>query len=215
MYPIIFISKSLEDKDKFLQNFIQERKFKAIDIVTISPEKKELSIDQIRQLKRDIQTVPGNTRLIIIEGLDVSGHETQNALLKILEEQTEHNQFLFPVSSFGGVLPTIQSRCKLISAVKQSSTVRPETAHFIEKVLSSKNSSFLGDELATGISREDAITLLDELLRYFHKKLSEKSIPPSTLKQIIKTKSLLQNNNLNPQLTIDSTLLLIQRSFLK
>ncbi|MDD5039846.1 MAG: DNA polymerase III subunit delta' [Patescibacteria group bacterium] len=88
------------------------------DIYHISPEpdKKSISIEQIRKLQHSISlhSFLMNYKAIIIEEADNLTEEASNALLKTLEEPTEKTVIIL-IANFQESLPlTIRSRCQRI-----------------------------------------------------------------------------------------------------
>lgn len=58
---------------------------------------------------------PNRKTLIVITGLDDSSIESQNAILKTLEDEKENALFLIVVNNIGNILQTILSRVQIIS----------------------------------------------------------------------------------------------------
>ena len=56
--------------------------------------------------------IAGERRVILIEGVDRSNEQTQNALLKALEEPSARQVFVLVADDIGRVLPTIMSRAQ-------------------------------------------------------------------------------------------------------
>lgn len=80
-------------------------------------EKAQITVDQIREIKIFNNQTSGtsNYKFIIIDAACELNQKSANALLKILEEPN-NNSFLFLIChNLGSVLPTIKSRCQLIS----------------------------------------------------------------------------------------------------
>jgi len=89
-----------------------------ITIVDKLPEKREITIDQIRELKRDIIIVPGEAlmKAYIINDAGLLNRNAQNALLQMLEEPPSHAVFILKTGNPSQLLPTVRSRCvELIS----------------------------------------------------------------------------------------------------
>jgi DNA polymerase-3 subunit delta' len=86
------------------------------DLLLVAPQGTELGIDQIRQLRKDIQPPPFSApkRVIIIEKAHRMTREASNAFLKTLEEPEAHNIFILEAPEPGLLLPTILSRCQKI-----------------------------------------------------------------------------------------------------
>lgn len=82
------------------------------DLFIISPIKKNLSIDQIRELKKHIfqKPVKDKFKFVLIEQAEKLTTEAQNALLKIFEEPPSHAVIVLEAKNKSQILPTIQSR---------------------------------------------------------------------------------------------------------
>ena len=85
------------------------------DITTVSkPEnKREIVVEQIRELKRDVIVVPNEAekKAYIIDGADLMNASAQNAFLQILEEPPAHAVFVLKTGAPDKLLPTVRSRC--------------------------------------------------------------------------------------------------------
>ena len=82
------------------------------DVITVNePEKKQVSVDVIRQMRADVFIRPneGKRKIYIIDQ-DVRT-EGQNALLTVLEEPPQYAAFIILATHPDAVLPTIRSRC--------------------------------------------------------------------------------------------------------
>ncbi|KKU78374.1 MAG: polymerase III subunit delta protein [Parcubacteria group bacterium GW2011_GWA2_47_7] len=79
-------------------------------------EYETFSIDHARELRRE-QGMHGSDgqKKIFVVAFNAIGHESQNALLKTLEEPTDNTHFFFLVRSGAMLLPTVRSRVQLIS----------------------------------------------------------------------------------------------------
>ncbi|WP_010298105.1 AAA family ATPase [Candidatus Odyssella thessalonicensis] len=77
----------------------------------------EIKIDQVRGLSdfaRQSPALPG-WRVVIIDAIDELNRNAANSILKILEEPPRQLLFLMVCHSIGSILPTIRSRCCLLS----------------------------------------------------------------------------------------------------
>ena len=75
------------------------------------------AVAEVRE--RLIQTAPlapfeGEHRVFVIEHAEALGEESQNAMLKTLEEPGPHAHFLLLAEDSESVLPTVASRCQLV-----------------------------------------------------------------------------------------------------
>lgn len=58
--------------------------------------------------------IAGERRVVLVEGIDRANEQTQNALLKALEEPTSRHMFVLVADEPARVLPTIRSRSQLL-----------------------------------------------------------------------------------------------------
>jgi DNA polymerase-3 subunit delta' len=85
------------------------------DVRVIEPlaGKKEISIQQIRELERELnyRSFTGKRKIAIIDPATLLNLSSQNALLKTLEEPPEDSMMVLIAPNEGGLLPTLRSRC--------------------------------------------------------------------------------------------------------
>ena len=58
--------------------------------------------------------IAGERRVVLIERADLASEQTQNALLKALEEPTDRHTFILVADEAARLLPTIRSRCQAL-----------------------------------------------------------------------------------------------------
>ena len=89
------------------------------DITVIAPQdgKKSILIDQIRELREEAIIKPhqAKKRVFIIDGADTMKANSQNALLKVLEEPPLTVMFILIAENKASLLETIISRCVTLS----------------------------------------------------------------------------------------------------
>jgi DNA polymerase-3 subunit delta' len=89
------------------------------DVRIIEPlaEKKEISIQQIRELERELnyRSFTGKQKVLIIDPATSMNLSAQNALLKTLEEPPRKTSIILIATHGGGLLPTLRSRCMRLS----------------------------------------------------------------------------------------------------
>ncbi|MBP7820523.1 hypothetical protein KA025_00205 [Candidatus Saccharibacteria bacterium] len=83
-------------------------------------DKKQISIDQIREIKASLKLSTNTKRIVIIPNAEKLTTEAQNSLLKMLEEPPALTHFLLGVSKLSSLLVTIQSRSAVWLLVKPS-----------------------------------------------------------------------------------------------
>jgi len=84
-----------------------------VHYVRKAPDKKQITIDQIRDLTETMSlgSYEGGMKIAIIEQADLMNDNAQNALLKTLENPTGDTLFFLLTEAPGTLLPTIVSRC--------------------------------------------------------------------------------------------------------
>lgn len=123
------------------------------DLLTIEREfdekkgrfKNEISVDAARAVAPFLRktAAEGGWRVVIVDGAEYLNNNSQNALLKILEEPPEKTVLILTTAQPGGFLPTIRSRCRMLSMDS----------------LSEKNLHALLDKYAPGLSNDQKQTL--------------------------------------------------------
>lgn len=91
------------------------------DVVHLGVEK-PMNVDAVRQMRQDVFLRPneGSRKIYILHNAEDMNANSQNALLKILEEPPLYALFFLITREGGGVIDTIRSRC-------QQLTLRPVT----------------------------------------------------------------------------------------
>jgi len=81
------------------------------------PGKKEIGIEQVRTLERELnyRAFSNGKKIAIIDPAPLMNFSAQNALLKTLEEPPEGSVLILISHSAGGLLPTLLSRCLRLS----------------------------------------------------------------------------------------------------
>lgn len=86
------------------------------DYNEIFPDGKKIKIDQIRKLQEKVSEKPiiSEKKIYILDDADMMTEESQNCLLKTLEEPPEYAVIILIVTDDNKLLPTIKSRCVMI-----------------------------------------------------------------------------------------------------
>jgi DNA polymerase-3 subunit delta' len=101
-----------------------------LSVVRVKAEDSEIKIDAVRELQRRLALTPRQARLRIalLVDFELASESAQNALLKTLEEPAERVVLLVTARSAAGLLPTLVSRCEVLS-------LRPLNPDAIEQAL--------------------------------------------------------------------------------
>jgi hypothetical protein len=134
----------------------------------------KLTIDLVRELAQRVLQTGGETGLILVlANFTQASITVQNALLKLLEEPPMSVWFILVAASAKGVLPTIQSRCRLCYCPQS----KPDSSknELLPLLLAAKNKT--GSQLA------------HELVAILKQKVSaqKKIIPAPTETQVAET----------------------------
>jgi len=92
-----------------------------INFVSKLKDKKEITIEQIRDLRKSVIVIPNDAAksVYIIEDADTMNKSSQNALLQMLEEPPPHVMFILSTKKAAALLPTVRSRCAELTALPQ------------------------------------------------------------------------------------------------
>jgi len=84
-----------------------------VRVIEPSPGKKEITIQQIRELERELRyrSFSGRRKIAIVDPAVLMNPSAQNALLKTLEEPPENSLMILIAPNAGKLLPTLRSRC--------------------------------------------------------------------------------------------------------
>ena len=90
------------------------------DCIFVSGDEKT-SVDDVRKIEEEAYLAPNeaDSKVFILEDADEYNVQSQNALLKIIEEPPKGVRFILTASSAGALLPTVRSRvCTLSGSVR-------------------------------------------------------------------------------------------------
>ena len=111
----ILLVCSRPQQDQEIKNLARDYQIDSknvLDYFEISPQKKQISIDQIRELKGHIYQKPikAKVKFVVVKDADMLTTEAQNALLKLLEEPPSHAVIILATQRRQKLLPTVRSR---------------------------------------------------------------------------------------------------------
>ena len=152
------------------------------DFSIISPDGKNIKIDQIRNFQSKVYEKPviSNKKVYIIDNADLMTKEAQNCLLKTLEEPPNYVVIILIVSNENKLLNTIKSRCIKIVFSDLSKKELEEylqkngNTYIDEKIISRADGSIrklihirenieVYKEIEDLLSKIDSVTLIDML----------------------------------------------------
>jgi DNA polymerase-3 subunit delta' len=92
------------------------------DVTVVRTEKLSIGVDEVRDLVRRSALAPVGRRgqVMMVEDADRLTEQACNALLKAIEEPTERTVWMLCAPTVEDVLPTIRSRCRLVTLATPS-----------------------------------------------------------------------------------------------
>lgn len=184
----------------------------------VTAETASILIDQIHTLVKDLSITAERPRLIWIEEADRMTVGAQNSLLKILEEPPKNTEFVLTAGSAYALLPTIRSRCTLVS-LKKSDQAEGEGAELA--IIKSALSQSPGDRVVTadsvGRKRDLLVIWIDALIRDLARKMNRETTPQalSILSQIASLVTSAESDlkaNVSPPLVMQNLFLSLPRT---
>lgn len=211
MIPLLLIGDDKRKINKYIDNNFDKNNDLFYEM---GPEGKEYSIAQIKEVIKQTKIYNPKKRIYYFPDFYLSSPEAQNAFLKSLEESPDNVQFILTVNHTSQLLPTITSRTKIIK-IKTEKNIKltPVFEKELEDLIFKKNLKILTSESFNKTSHEDGLKVVEQIIFFFQKRLDEDKKAATILKETLKLKSLLENNNLNPQLTIDRILIFIAKTY--
>jgi DNA polymerase-3 subunit delta' len=103
------------------------------DVTIVRTERLSIGVDEVRDLVRRAALAPNGRRwqVMIVEDADRLTDQAANALLKAIEEPTDRTVWMLCAPTVEDLLPTIRSRCRLVTLATPSAE---EVADFLTRV---------------------------------------------------------------------------------
>lgn len=166
-----------------------------------------LGIDTARQISTEITFTPldEQVRIFVLLGFEQATTEAQNALLKLLESPASQSQFWLVTQNLSRVLPTIQSRCDLITVpqdqiiFKDASEVQPAQVFFQLRQATIAECIDLAGKYS---DRTAALNLVSSLLNWLTQQTE--FIPTASQLQALQTAFVRLEQNTNVKLALES-----------
>lgn len=205
----------IAEKKRFADKYIKDRlKGKNDLLFEILPEGKKYSIGEVKMVLAEMKVYNPQKRIFYFPSFDSSSIEAQNAMLKALEEPPPNVQFILAAGSESKLLPTIVSRTKVITVgTRQKKDEDPDIATALDRYIREGSIKSLEFKYFTCKNLEEAIAISDQMIIFFKKRLGSDVRAAKILKEILRLRGLLENNNLTPQLTTDHILIFVSKTY--
>lgn len=208
MLPLLIHSPSRVIDISSLDDISELKNIDKKNLFIISAIEARITIEQIRDLRKNLRVTTKINRFIVIVTFDSATVEAQNAMLKMLEESSLDNQFVLLVQNLEFVLPTIRSRCKIIKIYDKTRDLNLLSTEFdgiVDLLCDSPATSLFTLSQLQAKDRSSAVTTLYTLLKSLRKRVVRNDINALRLtKKIFEILPQLQFGNMNHQLAIDS-----------
>jgi hypothetical protein len=197
----LFISPNPVSLDSYLQELGHTALENNPDIFIVS----DYSVENIRSIKKFLSQKPYShqCKIVYIPQADLLNSESQNTLLKNLEEPGENNYFFLTTAKPHALLPTVVSRCHQIRL--SASSITP-----LQKPLVFSGSLVQKLALSESLVNDKSTVLAyfeDQLSIYQQKLISSPTTENSLIiSKLIKAVQML-NANVDPKSTLDFLLL--------
>lgn len=191
----IFPSTLVISANPNLQTFIQELATDFPDILTINSD---YSIAAIRQIRSFLAQKPYShqNKLVIIQNADQLSPESQNTLLKTLEEPGNNNYLILTTAKPSALLPTIHSRCHIL---RQKNPQRPPALSL--KISPDLKTNLLESEKLSQ-DKDSVLPLLREQLAAYHQTLPQNPQNAQIIKKLILAIQMIESN-VDPKSALD------------
>lgn len=214
MVPIILISDNSRKTNSFIKDFCRKNKVLDRFIFAIKPSLKEFSIEQIREIKKNIIYNFSDLQLYILYDFDSASFEAQNAFLKTLEEHQQTIQFIMVVKNAYKLVDTILSRSKLMNLTAGDEiSINKEISQLFGRFLASGDLKILVDNKLQVKKISNPSELFKDIVYFFRQRLAVDPKSTKILREVLSTKYLVENNNIDPQAGIDHLVLYIRQVY--
>ena len=204
MQPKILVNKNREERNQQIWSLLKESNILPNNPDLLLIEEDKIGIKEIKTAIKHLSTKPfGQTQksVIILNGNQISP-DAQNALLKTLEEPPGESIILIGLDSETKLLPTIRSRCLIISF--QSSALSHQTDFDLDKILKAS----LEERFEIIEKTEDKEKLLNNLTNSYRQKVLEGEGDPKFLEQLLDAQ-IWKESNVNLRTILEHLMLTI------
>lgn len=223
MQSFIITAKGLEKRREFVLQFCTEKQIGTFDITFVdlesetakTKEKLSIGITDIKQMQKNLFQKPFNSsyKAVIIAHAETLTIEAQNALLKTLEEPPEY-AFIFLLANNKEVfLPTILSRCKIISLEEEPKELGKEEQEQYRAALDDLPTYSISQRLKlaqdVGKTKETALSWLENMLLATRSTFVTHQFSTSgkRARALQKTYSSIKTTNVSPRFALENLLL--------
>src|SRR3989344_251988 len=184
-----------------------------IKIVKTEDDKKSIGIDEIREVIKFLSNKPFShkCKVVVITEAHYMTRESQNALLKILEEPPSYATLILLAKTEESVLPTVLSRCQKISLSRVASgfldnetTKSVNTLSFLDLLNQNVGKRLEWASETSKKDKKEIIDLLEKLIGDGRGSLNKNENGVlSLINNLKKVKQDLENTNVNTKIALE------------
>lgn len=213
MLPILLVSKDQNKIQTFIKNIQKKEKINDENVFIIEPLNKHFSIDQIKEIKKELIYKVNEPRLYVLLNFDLATFEAQNAFLKTLEEHDNLIKFLLVVSQYYSLLPTLISRSKIVNDDIEKVKKIDEVSKELDNLIKNNDLRILGSKYFITKTKKHPIEIFDYLIYYFKNRISNDKNVTKIMREIISQRYYVQHNNVDSQNALDHVLIYIYKQY--
>jgi len=180
------------------------------DIINISPEKKSISVEQVRKINSEIFIKPNGERKIYILEADNITEQAQNALLKTLEESPPYATIIL-IGKRASFLSTILSRCVYIPSAVSFPKLPEEIINFINEFEKSDLGEIFEHYRFLEENKETIEDFLDFMQIFFRESLLKGAVNSINKILIVQKAKVNLRRNANFQITLEDMLIQLRK----
>jgi DNA polymerase III delta prime subunit len=233
MTSFIVTARNKEKRLSYINDYCAKLDIDRFDITfiekdnTTSKNTTSIGIEDVKNMQKKIflRPIKSQTKAIVIEESHLLTPEAQNALLKVLEEPPMHTIIVLSAESKDSLLPTIISRCQVITLEEEKLELTPkellEYIEFIKKLPALSVGDRLKKAEVLAKDKQKAVQWIEKLLLALRENIiktyssseaqaksrSDSSQQARAIRDIQQLHTLLKTTNANPRFAIEDTLL--------
>jgi len=214
MQSFLIVAKDKNLASTCASDLLKKNSVDPIDADTQIYEKM-MGIEDVRNIHKAILLKPfrGKTKAVTIEADEGITPEAQNALLKILEEPPANTILIITTAKKDLILPTIISRCTLVSPKEKEIKLTDNDVLALEQTLDTLMNGKTGDklEIAQDVTKNkgDVFLWLEKMAILVKNKLPENNNSKylSFLRELQKTYKTIKSTNVSQRAALENLFL--------
>lgn len=229
MTSFILISPTPELGKKESLHLCIERAIDPLDITFLNPSSEKdggnisLKIKDVHGMieKASLKPIKSTMKAIILIQAELLTIPAQNALLKLLEEPPEHTILILETETPDALLPTIRSRCSIITLQERKESLPAEKKKILQTQIEQLTSQSIGDalKLAEQLTKkkDEALPWIKQMILYLrlemlHRISKEENVQnyARNISTLLQAQKNITTTNANPRLLFEQLFLRIR-----